>query len=127
MDAAGTTLTGDSDLRPDDRSSIFRRARLALFTRAHPKGGKIRIAVLPKCFRSKKRENFYAPSGAEVIEIYGEFGAGEGIRTLDPNLGKVALSSVIQRDRLCRIARASCLRGPLRGSEDRWTSRVSAV
>ena len=26
-----------------------------------------------------------------VIEIIEEFGAGEGIRTLDPNLGKVVL------------------------------------
>jgi hypothetical protein len=27
----------------------------------------------------------------EVIELFTDFGAGEGIRTLDPNLGKVVL------------------------------------
>ena len=83
------------------------------------------------CFRSaseaKKRERLSAPKACKSLKHLEDLGAGEGIRTLDPNLGKVALSSVIQRDRLCRIARASCLRGPLRGSEDRWTSRVSAV
>ena len=33
-----------------------------------------------------------APKGLNMLLIFpGKFGAGEGIRTLDPNLGKVVL------------------------------------
>jgi hypothetical protein len=83
------------------RGRLSRRARLALSRWALPKGGnpnRRASEVLPK----QEKIRTPTPASVEVIEIFVDFGAGEGIRTLDPNLGKVAPGSVIQRDRLCK-------------------------
>jgi hypothetical protein len=41
--------------------------------------------LLPRCYPGRKR------SPPEMIQAIDFIGAGEGIRTLDPNLGKVVL------------------------------------
>jgi hypothetical protein len=52
--------------------------------------------VLPKPKRGEPRR----PLCVEVLAITADFGAGEGIRTLDPNLGKVVLLAAIASTRL---------------------------
>ena len=60
--------------------------------------------MLPGCFRSKKSSDANLAPEKEIIDFVGIIGAGEGIRTLDPNLGKLVL---YLQPRLRRCSKAS--------------------
>jgi hypothetical protein len=47
--------------------------------------------LLPYCFPESRRNLSKLASAAQAYVLIEENGAGEGIRTLDPNLGKVVL------------------------------------
>jgi hypothetical protein len=53
--------------------------------RGHPNQARLRHE------RGPKREKAAADRGFSMLDPLKEFGAGEAIRTLDPNLGKVVL------------------------------------
>ncbi len=50
-------------------------------------GPRFQLVVAVNDWRSRKRRQMMA----KRLHLCGEFGAGEEIRTLDPNLGKVVL------------------------------------
>ena len=47
--------------------------------------------VLPPCFPENKRRRASLAKDLQALEFSKKTGAGEGIRTIDPNLGKVAI------------------------------------
>ena len=50
------------------------------------------IAKLPRTYPERKCEQTFSPEGVtKSLRGFGEIGAGEGARTLDPDLGKVVL------------------------------------
>jgi hypothetical protein len=48
--------------------AAMRRPAFILFTRLIPKGGKIGIAVLPRCFRSQKEKGPGAPYARKFLQ-----------------------------------------------------------
>jgi hypothetical protein len=87
-------LVGVTCARRDRSASIA--ARDMSFDR---EGKPIRLPLLPLCFPENKMTR--PPKGglSEVIQITRKSGAGEGARTLDPDLGKVVL--LLQRLAAC--------------------------
>ena len=53
--------------------------------------GLFRARWLPPCFPENKRSRGSLARDRKATDFAAKFGAGEGIRTLDPNLGKVVL------------------------------------
>ena len=53
---------------------------------------------LPRTYPERRSEQAFSPQGAtKSLRGLGEIGAGEGARTLDPDLGKVEIVPAVQK------------------------------
>ena len=65
--------------------------RIELSALRHVRAKVIAFRLLPWCFRGPDSKKGAHRALSQVFDFLGPFGAGEAIRTPDPNLGKVML------------------------------------